>query len=592
MVCLPPLLMSPTSLLLLTGACLFAGAGKLQSAAPMPPVLFEWFEYTGSDERFGTPLPPGSYRNPILAGFYPDPSICRVGQDYYLVNSSFAYFPGIPIFHSRDLVHWTQLGHVLDRPSQLKLDGLGVSRGVFAPAISSHDGLFYVINTLVDGGGNFFVTAKNPAGPWSDPVWLPEIDGIDPSFFFDGDGRAYIVNNGPPADGKPLYEGHRAIWIQQFDLASCKLTGPRTVVVNGGVDISKHPLWIEGPHLFKKDGWYYLLCAEGGTEEGHSEVIFRSRAVLGPFSPWAGNPILTQRTLDPRRRDPVTCTGHADLVATPDGAWWAVFLGCRPYEGNFFNTGRETFLLPVTWSDGWPVILESGQAVPAVVAAPRLPGSPPPPIPLNGNFTWRDEFDGPTLQPGWNFLRTPHKTWFSLTEHPGALALQPGEESLSGSGNPSFLGHRQQHTRFIASTAIRLPAVAGQTAGLAAFQNESHNFFLGVRRHGPGLQVLLERSAGGDHGGASQTVARVDLPAPVPDLIYLKIEGDGRAYSFSYATRPSGWQVLKDREDGTILSTNVAGGFVGVYLGLFARTEPRAGQDSSASPNQLKMNGF
>jgi alpha-N-arabinofuranosidase len=537
----------------------------------MPPVLFEWFEYTGSDERFVTPLPPGSYRNPILAGFYPDPSICRVGQDYYLVNSSFAYFPGIPIFHSRDLVHWTQLGHVLDRPSQLKLDGLGVSRGVFAPAISSHDGLFYVINTLVDGGGNFFVTAKDPAGPWSDPVWLPEIDGIDPSFFFDGDGRAYIVNNGPPPDAKPLYEGHRAIWIQQFDLASRKLTGPRTVVVNGGVDIAKHPLWIEGPHLFRKDGWYYLICAEGGTEEGHSEVVFRSQSVTGPFSPWTRNPILTQRTLDPRRRDPVTCTGHADFVTTPDGAWWAVFLGCRPYEGNSFNTGRETFLLPVTWSDGWPVILESGQPVPAIVAAPRLPDSPPPSVQLTGNFTWRDEFDGPALQPGWNFLRTPHKPWFSLTEHPGALALQPGEASLSDPGNPAFLGHRQQHARFTASTAIRLPVVAGLTAGLAAFQNEFHHFFLGVRRRGPGLQVLLERSAGGDHGGVPQMVACMDLPAP--DLIYLKIEGDGRAYSFSYAIRPSGWKVLKENEDGSIVSTVVAGGFVGTYVGPYARID-------------------
>lgn len=566
--------MRTTSRLLLTGACLLVAAGQLHSAAPMAPVLFDWFEYSGNDDHFAAPLPAGSYRNPILAGFYPDPSICRVGPDYYLVNSSFAYFPGIPIFHSRDLVHWTQLGHVLNRPSQLKLDGLGVSRGVFAPAISCHDGLFYLVNTLVDAGGNFFVTAKDPAGPWSDPVWLPEIDGIDPSFFFDDDGRAYIVNNGPPPDGKPLYEGHRAIWIQQFDLASWKLTGPRTVLVNGGVDIARHPAWIEGPHLFKKDGWYYLICAEGGTGEDHSEVVFRSQSVNGPYAPGAGNPILTQRNLDPRRNDPVTCTGHADFVKTPDGAWWAVFLGCRPYEGNFYNTGRETFLLPVTWTDGWPVILPPGQAVPAVAAMPGLADAPPPPVPLNGNFTWRDEFDGPALKPVWNQLRTPHRNWFSLAQHPGSLALQPSAVSLPEPGNPSFLGHRQQHARFSASTAMRVPAVAGETAGLAAFQNESHHYSLGVRRHGAGLQVLLERSAGEGPGGAPQTVASVDLPAPVPNLIYLKIEGDGRAYAFSYATRPSAWQVLKDGEDGTFLSTSVAGGFVGVYLGLFARTEP------------------
>jgi xylan 1,4-beta-xylosidase len=480
----------------------------------------------------------------------------------------------VPIFHSRDLVRWTQIGHVLDRASQIKLDGLGVSRGIFAPTIRYSAGMFYMVTTLVDGGGNFFVTATDPAGPWSDPVWLRDIDGIDPSFFFDDDGRAYLLNNGPPPDGRSLYDGHRAIWLQEFDVKTAQLIGPREIIVNGGTDLARHPIWIEGPHLFKRAGWYYLICAEGGTAENHSEVVFRSRSVHGPFLPWGRNPILTQRTLDPRRPDPVTCTGHADFVATPDGAWWAVFLGCRPYEGNLYNTGRETFMLPVTWTDDWPAILEPDQPVPTLVAVPRLPASPAPPIPLNGNFTWRDEFDGPALPPVWTQLRTPHESWYSLTEKPGALAIQPRAATLGGKGNPSFLGHPQQHATFAAIIAVHAPATAGASAGLVAFQNETHHFYLGLRRTDSGLQLFLERALATDHGGTPQTIATAEIPVPAAGLVYLRISAAGRAYSFSYATAPETWRTLLADADGSILSTPVAGGFVGVYVGPFARTEP------------------
>src|SRR5690606_5237683 len=162
---------------------------------------------------------------------------------------------------------------------------------------------------------------KDPAGPWSDPVWL-DFEGIDPSLFFDDDGRAWMVNNGAP-EGEPLYDGHRAIWLQEFDVASQRMVGPRRVLVNGGVDISQKPVWIEGPHLFKRDGYYYLNCAEGGTAEDHRQTIFRSRSITGPYEPWSGNPTLTQRDLPADRPDPVTSTGHADLVDTPAGDWWA-----------------------------------------------------------------------------------------------------------------------------------------------------------------------------------------------------------------------------------------------------------------------------
>jgi xylan 1,4-beta-xylosidase len=261
------------------------------------------------------------YTNPILAGFYPDPSICQAGDDYYIVNSSFAYYPGLPIFHSKDLVSWRQIGHALDRPEQLPLIGAGVSRGLFAPAISYYKGTFYIVCTLIDRGGNFVITATNPAGPWSNPVYLKEVAGIDPSLFFDeSTDKAYIVYNSEPPGNKTLWNGHRTIRQYEFDYRNKKVVGEEKLLVNGGVDTSKHPVWIEAPHIYHINDWYYLMCAEGGTGYNHSEVIFRSKSPEGPFVPWEGNPILTQRHLDRKRKNPVTTAGHADLVQAPNKA--------------------------------------------------------------------------------------------------------------------------------------------------------------------------------------------------------------------------------------------------------------------------------
>jgi alpha-N-arabinofuranosidase len=224
--------------------------------------------------------------NPVLAGFYPDPSVLKVGADYYLINSTFAYFPGIPVFHSKDLKNWKQIGNVISRPSQMNFMGHRMTRGLFAPAIDYHNGIYYVTCTLIDRGGNFIVTAKNPAGPWSDPVWLPEVKGIDPSLYFEND-KAYIVYNSDAPDNNPLYPGHRTIRIYEFDYASLKVIGEERILVNGGVDLSKKPVWIEGPHFIKRNGWYYLYAAEGGTSVNHSQVVFRSRSMQGPFVPYA-----------------------------------------------------------------------------------------------------------------------------------------------------------------------------------------------------------------------------------------------------------------------------------------------------------------
>ncbi|WP_197525387.1 glycoside hydrolase family 43 protein [Pseudobythopirellula maris] len=538
---------------------------------------FASFRYEGRDPRRETvTVGDGEYYNPVLAGFYPDPSVCRAGDNYYLVNSTFAYFPGVPIFKSANLVDWEQIGHVLDRPSQLDLDGLPVSSGVFAPTITFHEGVFYMITTNVRGVGNFYVTATDPAGPWSDPHRL-SFDGIDPSFFFDSDGRTYIVHNGPPPGNQPLYEGHRAIWIWDFEPATRTVENGR-IIVNGGVDLAEKPVWIEGPHIFRRDGWYYLSCAEGGTGPNHSQVVFRTRSLDEPFLPSPHNPILTQRDLDPDRPFPVTALGHADLVETPDGDWWSVFLGIRPYENGLSNLGRETFLLPVEWRDGWPTILAPGQPLPMVVDRGGTPSTPDI-EPTTGSFSWSDEFDAEELGLPWVFLRTPRERWWSLVDKPGSLLLKPRpisiasqpDRSLERNGNPSFVGRRLQHEDFSATTRLMAnPNSADSDAGVAALQNDANYFFLGVRLSGgAALEVFLEQSS--QHSDGPVIVARAPLDG-VNGPIDLRIEGAGRDYRFRYRLDDGEWNTLADGVDGGLLSTQQAGGFVGTVLGLYART--------------------
>lgn len=537
----------------------------LATPAIAAPVYFDWFQYSGHDAVFERPLPPGGYRNPVLAGFHPDPSVTRAGDRFYLVTSTFTYFPGIPVFESADLVHWRQIGNVIARASEFDFDGLAVSRGVFASTIRFHDGTFYVVSTAVDSGGTFIVTATNPAGPWSPPSRLPGIDGIDPSLFFDTDGKAYVLNNGPPP-GPAQYEGHRAIWMQELDVQTHTLVGPRRVLLDGGVNFSKHPVWIEGPHLYRVGGWYYLMCAQGGTSTNHSEVVLRSHSPWGPFAPFAGNPILTQRDLDPARPDPVVNAGHADLIQAADQSWWAVFLACRAYGGGHFNTGRETFLLPVHWHDGWPTILEHGRSVPYVVRGPHSLGSGAHAAPTSGNFTWRDDFDGPRLKPEWLQVRTPKRAWADLRRRPGWLAIEPRAMPLDGLGNPSFLARRQQHTVFDASTSLELPRAVGVAAGLAAFQNQDYWYFLGVRRMDAQLSVFLERKS----GHAVEVLARA--AAGPGDRVAFRISAHAGTLAFFYDVG-GGWKPLVLDADGTLLSTDVAGGFVGTVVGPYAVSE-------------------
>ncbi len=556
---------------LVAALALIAAACSTPPAAPPPaPVekpapataAFSAITYEGHDAAYdGKKAGADQYLNPIRQGYYPDPSILRVGEDYYLVNSSFTHFPGLPVFHSKDLVHWRQITNAIDRPGQVKFDGLEVSRGLYAPAISYHDGTYFIINTCVDCGGNFVITAGNPAGPWSDPVWLP-FEGIDPSLFFDHDGKAYVVNNGAP-EGEPQYQGHRAIWMQEIDLAAGKMVGPRKVLVNGGSDIKKKPAWIEGPHQFYAKGWYYLMCAEGGTAEDHSEVVFRSKTVWGPYAPYKANPILTQRDLPAGREFPVTSTGHAELVETQKGQWFAVFLGTRPYSGSLYNTGRETFMLPVTWKDSWPVILKKGEAVPFVVARPDLPAEPGP-LP-GGNVSFVENFPGNRLGLNWLTIREPQERWYAI-EH-GALTLTARAQAIGGNGNASFLALRQQHGEASLSTTLAFaPKSDGARAGLVAFQNSNFFYFLGEVRDGGKLSVCVTKRASKEEPANGTTLGCAPAPEG-PVTLQIAIKG-GKA-DFLYGSGGALTALVQDA-DATILSTQKAGGFVGTVIGPYA----------------------
>jgi len=539
---------------LLTGLLLTASVG----AASAEPARFSHFTYDGRSVERATPSS-DQYRNPILSGYYPDPSVIRVGQDYYLVLSSFAHYPGLPIFHSRDLVNWTQIANAIDRPEQLDFSGRRVSEAVFAPDISFHDGTFYIVNTCVQCRGNFVITAKDPRGPWSNPIWLP-FEGIDPSIYWEGD-KAYIVNNRAPNE-PPRYDGHRAIWVQEYDWRAGKMVGESTQLINGGVDIAKKPVWIEGPHIFRKDGWYYLTAAEGGTSVNHSQVVFRSKTLRGPFVPWSGNPILTQRDLPNDRTDPISAAGHAELVQTQNGDWWATFLAVRPYGDDYYNIGRETFLLPVTWKDGWPTILPAGQRVPFVADRPKLPRQPAPKLPTSGDFAYVDEFDGAKLAMQWIGVRTPKAPVYRLAK--GKLLIDGGAAIGDQNGVPGFVGRRQQHHIASMATTVRFaPRQDGDRAGLVAMQSDESYLFFGVTRiAGKPVVALYTRAK-----GAEQLVASAPLTGNAP--VTLTLRADRGAMAVDYMVGGKTRTLAKD-VDIRFLSTRMAGGFTGTVVGPYA----------------------
>jgi alpha-N-arabinofuranosidase len=441
----------------------------------------------------------------VIRGFNPDPSICRVGNDFYLVTSSFEYFPGVPIYHSKDLVSWRPLGHVLARDSQLDVRKSKSSGGIYAPTLR-HDGkLFYMVTTHIDGGGNFYVTAERPEGPWSDPIWLDR-DGFDPSFSF-LDGSAYYTKSGKGSDFD-----HPLIYQGTLDTKAKKISVKPEPIWPGTGGV-----WPEAPHLYQRGEYFYLMHAEGGTAYDHSEIMVRSRSPFGPFEVCPYGPILGHRA---RKDHPIQATGHADLVDLPNGDTWAVFLAIRPKAGRHHHLGRETFLAPVTWTkDGWPVIGDKGH-VELEMAGPALAPAPFPPPPV------RDDFDGKTLALTWNFVRNPNPGDWSLTARAGHLRLSGSKVSLDELGSPALVARRQEHFGFRARLRLDFePRAKNEEAGLAVRQSENFYAAVAVTLGASGREAKLRTRLNGESTlGASTPLA----PGPVE----LEVEANASAYEF------------------------------------------------------------
>ncbi|HNR06980.1 MAG TPA: family 43 glycosylhydrolase, partial [Saprospiraceae bacterium] len=396
--------------------------------------------------------------------------------------------------------------------------------------------------------------------------------GIDPSLYFDGD-LAYILYNSIPPDDKPLYDGHRTIRMYAFDWKNLRVNGEEIILVNGGSDFSKKPVWIEAPHIIKKDGWYYLYCAEGGTFDQHSEVAFRSRSVKGPFIPNPRIPILTQRDLDPSRPNPVTSTGHAEIFQTLAGEWYAVFLGCRPYSGPHYNTGRETFLTPVSWADGWPVINPGFKEVRYSYPVPQM---------QQNLFTtgvnefaadqpFLDHFDTRELNNRYSFLRTPSRTWYNFKDKKGYLSIELLPETCSGTANIAMVADRQNHLNGQVSTRLRFQTQADhEKAGLLIFQNENHYYFLCKSADRGQPVVQLFKGPGNLHKEQGpELLTSIPLKKNNAGIILKAEVGEG-GYSFYFSIKKDKWLLVRSSVDREFLSSHTAGGFTGVMYGMYA----------------------
>ncbi|MDO4302694.1 MAG: family 43 glycosylhydrolase [Bacillota bacterium] len=502
-------------------------------------------------------------QNPILRGFYPDPSICRVGRDYYLVNSTFAYVPGVPVFHSRDLVNWQQIGNVLERKSQLVLDGASMSRGIFAPSIRYHKGIFYMITTNVSYGGNFYVTADDPAGPWSDPVYLkvPEgVDGgIDPSLYFEGD-KCYYVGQRQKKNAR--FYGDCEVWLQELDLAKGELVGKDYSLYDGAM---KDACWVEGPHLYRIGEYYYITCAEMGTSFEHSICVARSKALTGPYENYKCNPLLTHRHLG--RNYPIQNIGHGDLVDTPEGEWYLVMLGTRPLNGAA-ELGRETFLARVEWEEGWPVVNPGEGKVlwqqPAADISDQYGQNNQWSENAHPAFESRMEMKFSTpLDKRFMFFRHPDEDTFKATgERECALKCSKGRPEDT-EGVISYLGLRQQDRSFRISVQVsgKLPVDAG--AGLLYLYDDNNYIKLLIGRQEEELYVTISKR----EKGQDYMLFQRSLKSFSKDNDWMALEISGGEQRISFAL----WgEELPVKLSAGFMSAEQTGGFIGCTYGIYA----------------------
>lgn len=521
-----------------------------------------------------------TFHNPVIKGGYPDPSVCRVGDTYYMVTSSFSYFPGLPIFKSADLVHWEQIGNAISRPGQLDYRNCDSSEGLWAATIRYYDGTFYIINTLDVQGRtyryNYVITATDPAGDWSDAVIIEGAGGIDPSLYFDDDGRMWYCSNLIPEN--ELYPTHKVIYMCELDKETFQIIGDKHIIYDGNVD---HSLFMEAPHVYHIDGMYYLMTACGGTQTNHCVNICRSESLLGPYEPCPRNPIVTNRNVRMVNSLGVSVTGHGDLVQTQEGEWYMALLGIRPYEKEIddydrylprkwirtpdrnknaqFNLGREVFIIPIAWDyDGWPIVDNDNGMVNLEERRPQLPASRPP---LHSRV---DNFEDDTLDMIWCMRRSAPERFYSLEERPGYVRLHLLPTRIEDLETPAMLARRQQHYDFQASVALEFePHTENEEAGLVLTQNERFAYLL-VKTRAAGQSVVncycIENG---------RRVLRASAVCGT-GRIYLTIEGGEGTYDFYYGSRERERIPLILGEDGSLLSTVVADGYVGTYIGMYA----------------------
>jgi xylan 1,4-beta-xylosidase len=521
--------------------------------------------------------------NPVLRGFHPDPSFVRVGDDFYLASSTFEWLPGVRFHHSKDLVHWRLAGHALTRPSQINLMGVDNSNGSWAPSLSYADGQFWLIYTNIRTAGMgrpfkdahvYLITAPAIEGPWSEPIYLNAI-GFDPSLFHDDDGRKWLLNmQWDFRKGRFRFAGNV---IQEYDHKEQRLVGPVYEILR------KSNILCEGPNLYKKDGWYYLMMAEGGTGWNHGISMARSRTVTGPYELDPQEAVVTTRHTP---EHPLQKAGHGELVQTAAGEWWLAHLCSRPirtgakldprspdqseaaraHAGHRSMLGRETALQRVVWSeDGW-LRLANGGVLPGVdVSAPaELSPHPWPAIPE------RDDFDVPTLSPHWSTLRVPaDPKWLSLTERPGWLRLQ-GRECPQSLHEQSFVARRVQSFHLIAQTRIDFaPTRYTQFAGLVAWYDTKMFYYLRVSHDeqlGKILGIILMDDGNYDELDDSR-VAINDWPE-----VHLRAEIDHAKLQFSASRDGQQWQLIGPVLDASKLSDEYHQGlhFTGAFVGLAA----------------------
>ncbi|MFB9327657.1 glycoside hydrolase family 43 protein [Paenibacillus aurantiacus] len=481
------------------------------------------------------------YVNPVIKGFYPDPSVCKVKDTYYLVCSSMQYFPGVPLFESKDLINWTQIGHCLTRASQIQLEGVNSSGGVFAPTIRHHDGRFYMTTTNDATRQNFYVWTDDVYGEWSEPVYVDQ-GGIDPDLFFEG-GSAYFMSNGTDD------EGIGGIVQCRIDIETGrKLTPSRSIWQGTG------GRYLEAPHLYNINGWYYLLAAEGGTEFGHMATYARSASPEGPFEAYPHNPVLTNRNLGGYE---VQAVGHGDLIQDEGGHWWLLHLGFRQIGQwiAYHHLGREVFLTPVTFGeDGWFTAGHQGTTL-SSFETDRIPDG------IVQQEKKRYTFANTDWNLDWCYLRHPHRDNYALEND--KLTLTGTAITLDQPESPTFLGLRQRDFHAVMACDVSL-TTAGE-AGITIYMDEHHHYELAIRQGDQDYEVI-ERLNVGDLKSVENTVGIGQASSAT-----LVIEASPTRYTFML--RANGEDIRLGTAQTKYLSSEVAGGFTGVIIGLYASGE-------------------